>query len=110
MAGTSLGAVPMRRYALPSIRIKLKSGCSRRVQCRVVSSVNRAAMDHMLGYGLFATSGTAGGRKAGESPGGSAWAEAVVSITAAILTMNCLLNLFMPFRLTSDYLNGALSS
>src|SRR5579862_922826 len=62
-AGTSGGDLPMRRNGLPSMRIRLESGCSRRVQCRGVSSVSLSAIDQTLKLGLTAINGTAGGRK-----------------------------------------------
>ena len=61
------------------MRIMLESGCSWRVQCRVSSSVSRSAIDQTLKYGSLVTSGTAGGRKAGSSSGGSPPARAVVA-------------------------------
>src|SRR5579862_5149695 len=58
-----LGSAPIKRYVLPSTRIKLTSEWSRRVQCFVVEPLSWSLSDQMLKNGLWVTSGTAGGRK-----------------------------------------------
>src|SRR5437016_1920494 len=92
-AGTSAGSLPMRRKGLPSMRIRLASGCSLRVQCRVVSSVRRSAIDQTLKFGLMAINGTAGGRN-GASPEFAHLALAI-KIATIITRPNCFIGIVL---------------
>src|SRR5271165_4448134 len=68
-AGAFFGSAPISRYVLPSMRIRLTSEWSCRVQCFVVASFKWSVSDQMLRKGLYVTSGTAGGRKPAPAAG-----------------------------------------
>jgi hypothetical protein len=64
--GTLLGAGPITRITLPSMRARQDSACARPVQCTGQESVHFSPLDQMLKYGSCTTSGR--GRRAHEMP------------------------------------------